>query len=182
MMFYKPVLKGYAIELHPLVEGDCDQIFAWRNLPEIREKMTDSAELDYNSHVQWFAKMLTSDAQLHYKIVYKNKEIGVVNLKSNCTLTESTEAEIGLYIADSCYRGNLIAFAPSLLLIDYAFEQLAISKLKSQVRCSNQEALRYNQQLGYEVLSEDEKFAIISLTSERYALSTSRLKAFLSRN
>jgi len=175
-------LKGYAIELHKLTLEDLTQVFHWRNSPSVRQYMLNSALIDYDAHCQWFEHMLGCDKQLHYKIVYKDQAIGVINIRSNVCLSQATNAEIGVYIADEKFKGNLIAFSPSLLLIEHAFNSMKIKTLHSVVLADNHDALRYNQALGYQAKVNSSGQVDIELTREQFECSTKQIKAFLSRN
>lgn len=175
-------LKGYAIELHKLTPEDLAQVFHWRNLPSVRQYMLNSASIEYEDHCQWFEHMLGCDKQVHFKIVYKEQAIGVINIRSTVSLLQATNAEIGVYIADEKFKGNLIAFSPSLLLIEHAFNSLKIKSLHSVVLADNHEALRYNQALGYQSKVNSSGQVDIELTKEQFEHSTKQIKAFLSRN
>ncbi|GEK09532.1 GNAT family N-acetyltransferase [Pseudoalteromonas peptidolytica] len=176
-------LHGYAIELHQLTHDDMEQVFSWRNQPDVRANMLDDKPIAIAQHQAWFSAMLKSDREAHYKIIVKEKEIGVVNIRANTALSDASEAEIGIYIADNDYKGNLVAFSPSLLLIDYAFEELGINALGSVVKAENREALRYNEVLGYTLAPTDSQGLIkIRLTPDAYITATKRIKTFLSRS
>ena len=81
------------------------------------------------------------------------------------------------------FLGNLIAFAPSLALIDYLFNELNVKELYSEVRRENTAAIRYNQQLGYQLADHPTNQALvsISLTHDDYFHATPKLKSFLNR-
>jgi RimJ/RimL family protein N-acetyltransferase len=64
---------------------------------------------------------------------------------------------------------------------DYAFTQLKIKSLVSKVRADNKAALKYNQQLGYELSPEQQGFVEIKLSAINYKKHSEKLKNFLSR-
>lgn len=176
-------LKGYAIELIAVNEHNQQLLYAWRNQPEIRKQMVNQTEISQAQHQQWFNALQTKTDQQHYVIYYRDNAIGAINICSsdNKPLTQSNNAEVGLYIASEKYRGNILAFAPSLVINDYAFTQLKINSLASKVRADNKAALKYNQQLGYELSPEKQGFINIKLNAINYDKHSKSLKNFLSR-
>lgn len=52
-------LEGIAIELRPATAADCDNVYLWRNDPEVRLRSFDRAEIPYETHRQWFYDTLT---------------------------------------------------------------------------------------------------------------------------
>ncbi|WP_419147782.1 GNAT family N-acetyltransferase [Pseudoalteromonas 'SMAR'] len=179
----KTKLTGYAVELKQLTEADMEQVHAWRNLPEVREKMLNTQPIPWREHEAWYINMLGCDKQCHFKIIFRGKGVGVISVRATEPLQFASKAEIGIYIAEPECKGNLIAFSPSLLLIDYLFEALNFMALESLVRQDNREALRYNKVLGYKVTACDTSDLLkIELTPESYAAATKKIKAFLSRN
>ncbi|WP_440903924.1 GNAT family N-acetyltransferase [Catenovulum sp. SX2] len=179
-------LIGYAIELLPVTRENFQLLREWRNQNDIRAQMGDTALISAELHQAWFDKIEHSQQQLHYIIQYKQQLIGSINVRNSdgLNLTDCKLAEVGLYISAPEYRNNMLAFAPSLLLNDYLFEQLQIIELKSKVRSSNAAALKYNQALGYQLspIADDNEFIEISLTADNYKKATQMVKRLLSRN
>ncbi|MER2492164.1 GNAT family N-acetyltransferase [Catenovulum sediminis] len=179
----KDYLSGYAVELKSVSQDNMMLLFEWRNQPEIRSQMVNTEKLELAQHQNWFAKLAARTEQKHYVIYYKQHAIGSINVRSTDgqAIEQTREAEVGLYIGEEKYRNNIVAFAPSLLINDYLFENLNIQQLRSKVRSQNKAALKYNQQLGYQLKPIDEDFTEIILTADNYKQTTQQIKAWLSR-
>jgi RimJ/RimL family protein N-acetyltransferase len=177
------LLQGYAIKLVAVDSSNQHLLYAWRNQPEIRQQMVNQAAITQSQHQQWFDALEAKNNQQHYVIYYRDIAIGAINIRSNDNkpLKQTNNAEVGLYIALEKYRGNIIAFAPTLVINDYAFTQLKITSLVSKVRADNKAALKYNQQLGYELSLEKQGFVEIKLNAIDYEKHSKSLKNFLSR-
>lgn len=176
-------LNQYSVTLSLLSEQDLSQVLLWRNLPYIRKQMTHQHEIKPEEHLAWFNRIKECQQQLHYVISYKDNKLGVINIRSrdNLPLTESDNAEVGLFIGEENYRSNIIAFAPSLIINELAFQSFNIKALSSKVRADNSPALKYNQQLGYTLSEKEQGFIPITLNQDNFNHATSMLKSFLSR-
>ncbi|MCV2885458.1 GNAT family N-acetyltransferase [Aestuariibacter sp. AA17] len=177
------MLTGYQVTLRDVVENDLDQLREWRNLPEVRQFMLSDSTIDDEQQRAWFKKVQRDKTQRHFVIEYKGQAIGSANIKSrgnNIPIEQANVIEPGLYIGEAKYRQNILAFAPTLLLNDYCFNKLGVTKLVAVVKPDNQAALNYNAKLGYKVVNQGELIDI-SLNFEDYQLHTQQLKAFLSR-
>ncbi|WP_462179583.1 GNAT family N-acetyltransferase [Pseudoalteromonas gelatinilytica] len=176
-------IANYAVTLKRVTEQDCERVWQWRNMPHVRLQMTNQQSIPWDDHQIWFKNMLVDNCQRHFVIYYKEQPIGVINVKSEQPIENANRAEIGVYISDTHFLSNLIAFAPSLALIDYLFNELNVKELYSEVRRENTAAIRYNQQLGYQLADHPTNQALvnISLTHDDYFHATPKLKSFLNR-
>ena len=95
-------------------------------------------------------------------------------------MNKAKEFELGLYIGDERYAGNIIAFAPVLLMNDYCFAQLGADCIHAVVKAENQAALRYNLKLGYQV-EQTSELICLRLTQQNYVEHTKQLKQLLNR-
>ncbi len=170
-------LEGYQVRLRSLIETDMKLLFDWRNDKAIRQQMLNDKPLNWEKHKHWFEYLVHKTQEKHYIIEYKSRAIGSINI--NCHSDE--EGEIGLYIGEDVYRGNIIAFSPSLLLTDFAFNQLQLTSLASKVRQDNHAAIKYNKQLGYQQYDSDSNFIDILLTACQYHEKAQQLKSLLNR-
>ncbi|MGS0496141.1 GNAT family N-acetyltransferase [Pseudoalteromonas mariniglutinosa] len=176
-------LANYAVHLNEVKASDCERVWQWRNLEHVRTQMKNRDVIEWEHHQQWFNTMLTDTRQQHFIINYKTTAIGVINIHAQQNLETAEAASIGLYISDTQYLNNILAFAPSLVMLDYAFNDLNILHLNSEVRRENKAAIRYNQQLGYRLSeqSSDNHMLLISLNQLEFEQATTKIKHFLNR-
>ncbi|WP_048689731.1 GNAT family N-acetyltransferase [Catenovulum maritimum] len=180
----KPKLSAYAVNLAQLAEPDIEQVRLWRNTDFVRKQMVNQDLISREQQQAWFYSLGQKQDQQHFMIDYKSQPIGVINIRALDTnsLLTAKQAEVGLYIGNDKYQNNFIAFAPSLVINDYAFTHLKIDRLASKVRKTNLAALKYNQQLGYLIGEDDnDEFNAIELTADNYNKATTQIKNWLSR-
>lgn len=176
-------LFGYQVVLKPVEQADLEMMRNWRNDPEISSLMLSQSHISKEDQQRWFEGICNAEDQGHWVINYKNIPIGVANIRAvqaGVPLPQAKAIEPGLYIADNRYKGNILAFAPSLLLADYCFEELGAEQLQARVKPENQGAIRYNQQLGYDN-STTGKLVEMILTKPAYQQATRKIKTLLSR-
>ena len=178
-----PVITGYGVTLRAIEQQDLELLRQWRNSDFVREKMVATGKISAEQQQAWFQKIRFDTSQMHWLIEYKGQPIGATNVKVpvvGTTVNTASTLEPGLYIGDSAYQGNLVAFAPTLAMYDYCFDKFAVTTFSASVKASNQSALKYNQQLGYEIISRDD-FVRLHLHSEAYERQTVVIKSLLSR-
>lgn len=176
-------LAGYGVVLRAITQGDLASLRAWRNDPAVSQFMLCQDKISPEQQQAWFAHIQRAHNQQHFVIEYKDKPIGSANIKTRGqgeTLTSASVVEPGLYIGDPAYRQNIVAFAPTLLLNDYCFEQLGCARLRAVVKAENQAALNYNLKLGYQIVSQGDLIEI-ELNFEDYQTHSKMLKGLLSR-
>lgn len=177
-------LSGYQVTLRDIAREDLEMIRRWRNDPDTRQHMLSQETISPEQQNAWFDRLQLDPCQHHWLILYREKPIGVAYIKTvddGETLKQPTRVEPALYIADLHYRGNILAFAPTLLVNDYCFEQLGARELQATVKVSNEAALRYNEKLGYREIERQADLVRIALRPEDYEVSAAPIKAFLSR-
>ena len=187
MLSDKPVnhfsLSAYQVELLPMTQAHQGLLRSWRNQDEIRRQMLSDDLISEEQQQAWFKKTQLDPKQLHWVIKFRDQLIGATNVKSLETgnsVAEASLLEPGLYIGERRYQGNIIAFAPTLAMYDFCFDQLGTKRFRAVVKRSNQNALSYNQKLGY-VIVEDEELMVLELDVENYRQATAPIKQFLSR-
>lgn len=165
-MWHQDEIAAFNVLLKPLHIQDLEQLRLWRNSSEISSQMLDQTAISAEQQQGWFERICTDKRQMQFVIYYKNQPVGACNLKSPTALTvaECDALDTGFYLGDAKYRGTILAFFAALALNQYCFEQLAVNTLKAQVKQSNSAALRFNQQLGYQVDAEQTIDGMITMT------------------
>lgn len=171
------LLTGYGVELVSISQDKIEKIRGWRNHPEIREVMLNKEHISAAQQQIWFDSLPGRDDCLYLLIRYKGQDIGVISALSANTnrqnqqpLEQAAIIVPGLYIDPDCkYKNSVLAFSPSLLFIEYLFQQGCCEKLMAQVYHSNKQAIRYNEMLGYQALQQDEQgFLTMSLNESQF--------------
>ena len=89
-------ISGYGIELHRVSTFDLPVLRRWRNSPEIRYQMVDTAHISPRAQRMWFEKIRTSETQAHWVAWSRGVRVGYMNLKGNGPLTSQTCLDGGL--------------------------------------------------------------------------------------
>lgn len=178
-------LDGYQISLKSLQENDLETLRIWRNSPEISRFMVTQEKISSKQQQVWFERQKKLTTQKHFSVFYKNQLIGSANVKTvqsqdDCDLTTAEVLETGLYIGAEKYRANLLAFAPSLLLNDFCFNQLGTKILVAHVHPDNSSAIQYNLKLGYQIENQG-RWIEMKLLPDAYDSATKVIKGLLNR-
>lgn len=178
------MIDAYGIQLRPIAEEHLEPLRKWRNSPEVAHQMVTQKLITVTQQVQWFHSIRERKDQQHFAILYRQQLIGAANLKTlnGGHIVDADTLEPGIYIGAERYRANVLAFAPSLTLLDYCFDGLKVKQLTARVKVSNQAALSYNYKLGYVAVDKDERFVQIALKAQPYHDATTQLKSLFNRN
>ncbi|BDX07790.1 GNAT family N-acetyltransferase [Planctobacterium marinum] len=176
-------LCGYGVDMVPVASHHLELLRQWRNSNFVRQQMVSNDHISGEQQLRWFDNICLRNDQVHFVIQYKGEAIGSANLKALCgnSVEQANRLEPGIYIGDERYHSNILAFAPSLLLLDYCFDDLGVKQLFAKVKINNQAALNYNHKLGYREVDKDGEYVFITLDYERYLASTVTLKKLFSR-
>jgi UDP-4-amino-4,6-dideoxy-N-acetyl-beta-L-altrosamine N-acetyltransferase len=177
-------ITGFGVSLRPIQEADLETVRAWRNHIDVARYMIDRRRISMQQQRQWFARVKADTSQQHYLMVYREQAIGVINIKASDQqpLNNSQCIEVGMYLAPgSRYRGTLIAFAPAMAINQFCFQVLGVPQLKAVVLADNDKALRFNEQLGYEVAASTDGLVTLSLSAEGFQRAQQQLAPLLRR-
>lgn len=176
-------LSNYSVTLRTVAQADIEQLRVWRNSQHVRRFMLSDELITPEQQQAWFEHIQRAQNQHHFVIEYKGKPIGSCNIKTRGhepRLQSAQHFECGLYIGEAKYNGNIIAFAPTLVMNDYCFDKLKAKRLHAVVKSDNTAALRYNEKLGYQVVVNGDLIEI-ELDRANYERSSATLKQFLNR-
>lgn len=153
---YDKEINGFGVQLKPLEQEQIERVRLWRNNPEISQFMFEQGEISQEQQQAWFDSLKKKDNVGFWLAHYKNEVIGVINVTSvnGSSVEKASTLEPGLYmVPESRYKNSILAFCPSLALIDYFFK-IGTQVMEAKVKSTNSAALRYNEMLGYKVIAE----------------------------
>lgn len=186
MIVNNVTITKYQVTLTPIAKVHQSILRQWRNTPDIQRQMLSTHNISEAEQMAWFERINTLDSEWHWVVAYKGELVGSTNIRS-VTKGESVNIaktlEAGLYIGETRYKNNILAFAPTLAMYDFCFSEFETQEFKAVVKATNTAAMHYNQKLGYKVVSTDTEKSVItmSLTYDDYQRSTTTLKQLLSR-
>lgn len=168
-------MKGFGIYLEPLSEANLELVRQWRNSVAIAQYMEYQKQISSEAQIAWFRSLQLA----YYFVIYAaNSPCGLIDLKHINLETKSAEA--GLFIGDARFLGTGIALGASILVLDFAFDELHLETINAKMHQDNLEAKQYNQLLGFQrVENLNDRFEFWELTRSVYLKNRPRLVEFL---
>ena len=141
-------VKQYGIALKSITENDLELVRNWRNYNSVVKHMFFQHNISQEEQQEWYRKL---DKKHNLYFIYN--EQGVIHLK-NINWTKK-EAEAGIF---TIYQGNSTKnMAAIITLMDFAFNVLTLNQLLAKVKKSSSENITMNIQLGYNIISEENR-------------------------
>jgi len=130
--------------LRQMEERDLPLVFSWRNHPEVRRYMFNSAEIAWDEHAAWFASA-SRNAHKHL-LVYELDGVllGFISFSESAV---GGVAEWGFHAAPEAPKGTGKCMLG--LALNYGFTQLELHKVSAQVLQGNPRSLALHRQLGF---------------------------------
>lgn len=162
--------------LAPLQEEHIQLLRDWRNEESNRKWLQYQEIISESEQLRWFRSLDPKNFQL-FIIFHQEKPIGEIHLKNIDLKLRSAESGI---MMDPLAKGTGMAFSASLLLLDYAFDQLELDQLLAKVNRENNEVKKYNEFLGFERIElRPDGFDYYRLDKSKYPEIRKRLTQFL---
>lgn len=150
------------ITIRPLEENDAQTSVKWRNTPEIW-KLTGSKPdhtITIEEELEWIRRVIQDKTCRRFAILADGRYIG------NTYLTDmhKGEAEFHIFIGDKSYWGKGIAKRASILVIEYAKNELNLMKINLGVNPENLPAISIYRALGFKEFDKKDGFVRMSLS------------------
>lgn len=147
------MIKGEKIGLRAVEFRDLNQLQEWRNKPEFRQFFRENRELNFEQQKNWFHEKCLKDPKTRmFSIVSLGEEhlIGACGLCYIDWVNGSADLSIyighnGLYIDD--------VYAPDAVetLVQYAFEEMRLHRLWTEVYSFDEKKQALFRSLGFQV-------------------------------
>lgn len=142
-------LRGKKVNLRPLRKStDLEQCIIWINDPDVRRYLLIYFPTSAAEEERWFDSHVDNDNQKIFGIETKDgRLIGVMSL--NGINFKDGVATTGAYIGSKADRGKGYGVDAKMTLLNYAFNELNLRKICSEVLGFNKRSLKYNEKCGY---------------------------------
>jgi RimJ/RimL family protein N-acetyltransferase len=145
------MLTGRRTLLRAIEPADLAQLLEWRNQPELRRYFREYRELNSAQQQEWFETRVNGDPGTRmFAIVARNggRLLGACGL---CYIDwVNRTADFSIYIgADGLYIDDQLAPDAARLLIRYAYEELALHRLWSEIYAFDAPKQRFFDRLGF---------------------------------
>lgn len=170
------ILSNYGIELTQLQYSDIELVRKWRNQDFIRNKMEYQEIITSEQQISWFDS-ISHSGDFYFLINIQNNAIGLAHVSK--IDSHNQNAHVGIFIGDTSFIGTGISFRISMLLFQFSFEELKLTRLYAKIKNDHKEAISYNQFLGFEREKEGPVFSFWYLTKAAFENSRSKLNLLL---
>lgn len=102
------------VRLRPMHAEDCQQLFQWQSIPEVRAYARNPEVPSWKDHQAWFFSALDSERRQLFIVEYEGKPAGMVRLDA---LEEILSFEVSIIIDPQYHRSGIGVAALSLLRI-----------------------------------------------------------------
>lgn len=137
------------VTLRPLRADDEERLLDWRNRPEVARYMLSDHVISAAEHARWFAGAVAATSARYWIAELDGQPVGLFGLAD--ISAEHRRASWGFYVADPSLRGRGVASAGWRFLLHYAFEQLGLEKVCSEVLATNDAVVRMHERFGFHV-------------------------------
>lgn len=151
------ILKNYIL----LNEDEHKDLLKIRNTKHIRELSLDTKEIILSKHLEWVNTLVINEDKKYYAIIYKDKIIGAINI-----FDINKEIKWGIFFEENASI-LLKSFLP-IYFLSYVFKEYKINSIQAEVKLKNENALKYNKNLGFIEFFKNEEFISLSLDLESF--------------
>ncbi|MFH1120801.1 MAG: GNAT family N-acetyltransferase [Bacteroidota bacterium] len=148
-------LFKYNIILERLKEADIELVRQWRNSDLVRLNMEYRDIISPEQQLEWF-RSIDNLKNNYLMIHYKGEKIGLLNDKN--VNWDSRTSESGLFLGRTEYYATFIPYLVSVAGIETTFYYLDWNRQFAHILKSNQNAIKYNLQLGYHLSKGQDTF------------------------
>lgn len=129
------MLKGEYTVLRAIEKADLNQLLEWRNQPEFRKYFREYRELNSYNQDKWFESKVINDKST---VMFAIEDISSGELLGACGLCYidwiNRNADFSIYIGkNNLYIDDLYAIDASRIMMNYAFNELNLHKLWSEI-------------------------------------------------
>ena len=123
-------------------DSDLECIMNWRMSPEVTTYMKTNPKLTLEDQRKWFETISKNEAVKYWLIEVDGKRAGDLNLAD--IDRENKTASGGYYIGETKLRSLELAMSLNLSLYDYAFEEMGLEGIHSEVFSINAGVVKLN--------------------------------------
>lgn len=169
------IISKYGIKLIRVKQQHIEMLRQWRNSEQISRFMEYKEHITPEMQQRWFLS-LGAVKDFYFIIEYKDKPVGMIHA-SHINWREAT-GEAGLFIYEQNLQSNYIPVMASLAMVDVFFGLFRMEKLFAKVMAGNKVAEKYNTNLGFKKMpdQEDQAFQRYELRRGDYYNATVQLR------
>ncbi len=148
------VIKQYTVR--PLEEKDLRLILDWRNSDKVHSQMLTDHKITWDEHYGWFQCMKEQTVKRNLVFEYQGEPIGYIGYTEYDE--EKHTCSPGAYLGENVIVPKDAALCLFYTSIEYAFAQLNMLRLNTDVFADNKRALKLDKFLGYEIITDENHY------------------------
>ena len=148
------MILGAVVGLRAIEPEDLDLLVTWRNTSTLRQYFREYRELTRRDQEAWYQRVTTDPGTLMLAIVDRSAEQSpLVGATGLCYIDwVQRSAELSLYIGrDELYVDDRLAPDALAVLTNYAFEELALHRLWTEVYSFDDRKTRLYENFGFKL-------------------------------
>jgi UDP-4-amino-4,6-dideoxy-N-acetyl-beta-L-altrosamine N-acetyltransferase len=169
----------FGITLDRLEYRDLEMVRQWRNSDWVRPFMRFQEIVGPADQSRWF-EGLDAARDWYFCARLDARPFGLFHVKAIDWVARMGEA--GGFVGDPRLVGRPESACATLALMDFAFCVLELRALEAQYRISLRNVMRFNEQLGYEILHDDGVFVRARVTGDGYFRAASAFRTAAARS
>lgn len=143
-------------KLRPLREEDLPMVLAWRNSPKVHRQMLTDHLITWEEHHAWFQRIKEQPLKRNFIFEYLGVPIGYIGYTEFDI--ENHTCSPGAYLGVGVTAPQEAALCMFYVSIEYAFENLQMVRLNTDVFADNKRALKLDALLGYEISADGDHY------------------------
>ncbi len=145
-----PILRGTTVTLAPLKPEHLEHYLEWFADPEVTRFLTLDLVVTMKQEEEWFERVSNSHNEVAWGVFVEGEHIGGTGITQ--INWRSRHAVTGLIIGDKQWWGRGVASEAMAIRTRYAFEELGMEKLVTQVFEGNTASRRALEKVGYQTV------------------------------
>ena len=145
------MLAGKSVGLRAIETHDLPQLLAWRNDPRLRRYFREVRKLNLTQQRQWFDTKVNNDPATRMFAIVERARQRLLGACGLCYIDwVNRSADFSLYIgADDLYIDERFAPDAAVTMIGYAFDELGLHRLWSEIYAFDAPKQRFFESLGF---------------------------------
>ncbi len=145
------MIQGQLTALRAIEEADLPQLLAWRNQPELRRYFREHRELNSTQQRQWFEAKVNGDSSTRMFAITAQGSGRLLGACGLCYIDwVNRTADFSIYLgADGLYIDPHLAPDAAITMTRYAFDELGLNRLWSEIYAFDTVKAEFFQRLGF---------------------------------
>lgn len=145
------MLMGNHVCLRAVERSDLPQLLEWRNQPNYRRFFREHRELNSDQQNQWFERIVLGDPNTRMFSIVEKSSLKLLGAAGLCYINwVDRMADFSLYIgADNLYIDDIFAPDAAELLLKFAFNELNMHRVWSEIYAFDQPKQELFSNLGF---------------------------------